>query len=141
MSQDGRRTPLWQQCVNGVDRIIAPPLEAVFRHEAFGLAVALSKRAGSDFKARSERLSRRGLHALNIPAASDINQLLDEIAYVERQLRVLTKAVDDAGRPTRRAGAGTPTRGRRDPAVTTSPPGADPVTEATAPTGSAHEKG
>ena len=141
MSQDGRRTPLWQRWVNGVDRIVAPPLEGVFRHEAFGLAAALSKRAGSDFKARTERLSRRGLHALNIPAASDINRLLAEIAYVERQLRVLTKTVDDAGRPARRARAETPARGRRDRAVTASPPAADPVADTTAPTGSAREKG
>lgn len=103
MPQDRRRTPLWQRCVNGVDRMIAPPLEAVFRHEAFGLAATLSKRAGSDVKARTEQLSRRGLHALNLPAASDINRLLAEIAHTERQLRILTKTVQDAGRPARRA--------------------------------------
>ena len=108
MSQDGRRTPIWQQWVNGVDRMIAPPLEAMFRHEAFGLAAALSKRAGSDFIARTEKLSRRGLHTLNLPAASDINRLLQEIAYVERQLRVLAKTVDDAGRPAPQAGGETP---------------------------------
>lgn len=139
MSQDGRRTPLWQQCVNGVDRMIAPPLEAVFRHEAFGLAAALSKRAGSGFKARAERVSRRGLHALNIPAASDINRLLDEIAYVERQLRILTKTVDDAGRSARRAGAETSARGHRDRAATASRPAADPVADGTAPAGSGRE--
>ena len=141
MSQDGRRTPLWQRWVNGVDRIVAPPLEGVFRHEAFGLAATLSKRAGSDFKARAEQLSRRGLHALNLPAASDINRLLAEIAHTERQLRILTKTVEDAGRPARRAGEQTAARGRRDRAVTASPPAADPVADATAPTGSAHETG
>jgi hypothetical protein len=130
--------------VNGVDRIIAPPLEGVFRHEAFGLAATLSKRAGSDVKARAERLSRRGLHALNLPAASDINRLLAEIAHTERQLRILTKTVEDAGRPARRAGEQTAARGHRghrDQAVTASPPAADPVADATAPTCSAHEKG
>jgi hypothetical protein len=113
MSQDGRRTPLWLQCVNGADRMIAPPLEAMVRHEAFGLAVALSKRAGSGFRARSEKLSRRGLHILNLPAASDINRLLQEIAYVERQLRILAKTVDDAGRPAQRAGAEIQASGHR----------------------------
>jgi hypothetical protein len=103
MPQDGRRTPIWQQWVNGVDRMIAPPLEAMFRHEVFGLAAALSKRAGSDFMTRSEKLSRRGLHTLNLPAASDVNRLLQEIAYVERQLRVLAKTVDDTGRSARPA--------------------------------------
>jgi hypothetical protein len=141
MSQGGRRTPLWQRGLNGVDRIIAPPLEGMFRHEAFGLAAALSKRAGSDFKTRAERLSRRGLHALNIPAASDINRLLNEIAYVERQLRILTKAVDDTGRPARRASAGTPARDHHARAATASWSATDPIADATAPTGTAREKG
>jgi hypothetical protein len=118
MPEGQRPVPLWQRYLNGLDRIIAPPLEGVFRHEAFGLAAALSKRAGSDVKARAERLSRRGLHALNLPAASDINRLLSEIAYVERQLRILSKTVDDIERPGRRPGARTPECARRERAPT-----------------------
>ena len=60
----------------------------------------------------------------NLPAASDINRLLQEIAYVERQLRVLAKTVDDAGRPAPQAGAQTPASSPRPRAARASRPAA-----------------
>jgi len=88
--------PLWRTVVTRVDAVIAPPLETLVRHDAVGIGLAVAGRAASELKVRSQRVSRRGLHALNIPAASDVNRLLAEFAYVERQLRVLTKAVGEA---------------------------------------------
>jgi len=87
--------PLLRKVVTKVDATVAAPLEAVVRHDLFGIGLAVAGRAKSELLTRSQRISRRGLHALNIPAASDVNRLLAEFAYVERQLRVLIKAIND----------------------------------------------
>jgi hypothetical protein len=41
------------------------------------------------------------LHALNLPAGSDINRLLTQIAYVEREVRDLRKVIADETPPAR----------------------------------------
>jgi hypothetical protein len=87
--------PLMWRSVHVVDRVSGPVLKEVTRHELFGLAVTVLDRGRRGALRRTERLSRRLLHALNVPAASDVNRLLTSIAAVEHQVRTLTNEIAD----------------------------------------------
>ena len=87
--------PLWRQAVDTVDHAITPTVERVVHDETFGLVVTVLHRTRRGIGSRIERASRHVLHALNLPAGSDINRLLTQIAYVEREVRELRKLIDD----------------------------------------------
>ena len=89
--------PMWRQAVDTIDNAVA----CVVHAETFGLVVAVVHRAGRGVGSRVERASRQVLHALNLPAGSDVNRLLTQIAYVEREVRDLRKAITDEPPPAR----------------------------------------
>lgn len=89
--------PLWWRGLDRVDRVLAPAVEGVVGHEAFSLGYAVVIRGRRGIAHRAERLSRQVLHALNLPAGSDVNRLLAQIASVEREVRELGKAIEDHG--------------------------------------------
>jgi hypothetical protein len=88
--------PLWRQGVDTIDELVAPVLGDVVSHEAFGLTVAVLTRIHRTVGDRAERLSRQVLHAVNLPAGSDVTRVLLRLASVERELRELGHALDDA---------------------------------------------
>ena len=87
--------PLWQRGVEAVDKVAAPVLEGVTRHEGFGLGMNVLQQTRKAVYRRTERLSRRVLHGLNLPTASDVNRLLTQIAAVEHRVRLLDEQVDE----------------------------------------------
>jgi hypothetical protein len=91
---------LWRQAVGTLDTAITPAVERVAHDETFGLLVAVLHRTRRGAGSRIERASRHLLHALNLPAGSDVNRLLTQIASVERELRDLRKSIADHGPPT-----------------------------------------
>jgi hypothetical protein len=97
-SEQQRSTPpkplLWRS-VALAEHFAAPMLEGLTRHEVFGLAVTVLDRGRRGAARRTERISRRLLHALNVPAASDVNRLLTSIAAVEHQVRTLKNELED----------------------------------------------
>ena len=68
-------------------------LDEIVRSEAFAIASGLARRAQRDARRAVERGSRRAWHLLNLPAGSDVNRLLDEIATLQRQVRDLEKRI------------------------------------------------
>ncbi|MET8430432.1 hypothetical protein [Nocardia sp. NPDC004860] len=60
---------------------------------AIGIGLALH--ASEGVANTVERASRRLLHAFNLPAGSDINRVLTQIASLERSVRKLNNALDD----------------------------------------------
>lgn len=85
-----RSRPAWRRVIDGVEQRLAEPLEDLVRHDGVGVGLTVLSRAVSTARGVTERGSRRVLHALNIPAASDINRLLAHIAVVEREVRSLS---------------------------------------------------
>jgi hypothetical protein len=88
--------PLWRQGVDTIDRLVGPVLDEVTKHEAFGLTVALLTRVRRTLGDHSEQVSRQVLHAVNLPAGSDVTRVLLRLASVERELRELGHHLDDA---------------------------------------------
>lgn len=86
--------PLWLRGVEAVDKVAAPALEGATRHEAFGLGVTLLQRTKRAVYRRTERTSRRVLHGLNLPTASDVNRLLTQITAVENRIRTLSMRME-----------------------------------------------
>jgi len=97
------RRPSLLRAVSKVDAAVSPALGHVVQHEAVGLTVAVAVRAQRGLSARAERLSRRALHAVNLPAGSDVRRLLGQMALIEREVRDLKKAVTDADLDERRS--------------------------------------
>jgi hypothetical protein len=90
-------TPLWRRAVDTVEGALAPRLETALRSDAAALGLTVVTRANKGLQARAEGLSRHVLHALNLPAATDVHRVLGHVASVERELQSLKDAVAEHG--------------------------------------------
>ncbi|WP_156869657.1 hypothetical protein [Sporichthya polymorpha] len=90
--------PTWRRGVDAVEGALSPVAGHVVRNETFALSVAVVARTRRGLAARAERMSRQGLHLLNLPAGSDINRLLRSIASLEREVRELAKQLETPAR-------------------------------------------
>jgi hypothetical protein len=110
--------PLWKQAFDAVDRRLGPRINELARSDDVATIAALAQRGRGEFGRRLEQTSRRALHLLNLPAASDVNRLLAHIARLEREVSDLRHqladrenaeylaALSDRHRSKQRAGAG-----------------------------------
>ena len=86
-----RSDPLWKQAFDRLDRTLGERINEVARSEETATVVALVRRGQREFQRRAEQASRRSLHLFNLPAGSDVNRLLTQIAHLEREVRDLRK--------------------------------------------------
>ena len=87
--------PAWKQIFDAVDKRIGPRINEFARSEEFSTMAAANKRGQVALSRRLERVSRRVLHVMNLPAGSDVNRLLTHIAQLEREVRNLRKDITD----------------------------------------------
>lgn len=88
--------PWWQRAVVGVQQRANPLLRrAVDQPDVAGL-IGLAQSLRQEVQRVAEAPTRRLLHTANLPAASDVNRLLVQIASLEREVRELRKRVEDA---------------------------------------------
>src|SRR3954447_1981553 len=64
--------PIWRRAFDTVERGVGVPLEALVRTERFFDAVTVTTKARSALRGELERASRRALHLVNIPTATDV---------------------------------------------------------------------
>jgi hypothetical protein len=81
--------PLWRRAFDGVDRRIAGPVEAAARSDAFGDVLTLAIRLQRRVERGVEKRTRRALHLVNLPTASDVRRLQEQVAALRRELREL----------------------------------------------------
>jgi polyhydroxyalkanoate synthesis regulator phasin len=81
--------PLWRQAFDAVDRRIAGPVEGAARSDLFGDLLALGLRAERRLQRELERRTRRALHFANLPTATDVRRLSEQVAELRRELREL----------------------------------------------------
>jgi hypothetical protein len=110
--------PIWRSAYDVVERAVGPPIDRLLRSESFAVAVGLAQTVQRDVIRRTERISRRAWHMVNLPAGSDVNRLLTQMGSVERQVRELEKRLEDAtdgssGEVTRSGPPGRPNGGPR----------------------------
>jgi hypothetical protein len=88
--------PLWLELVQRLERTIGTPLEAALRSDAYFDWVAQLNRTQARLSAHAENLAEQWLHAFNLPAATDIRRLREQLSRVERELIAIGKAVADS---------------------------------------------
>jgi hypothetical protein len=83
--------PLWRKTFDGVDRRIAGPVEAAARSDAFGDALTLALRLRGRAQRSVEKRTRRVLHMANLPTATDVRRLSEQVAALRREVRELER--------------------------------------------------
>jgi hypothetical protein len=96
-SQEPKRhtKPILRRGIEAVDAVAAPVLEGAVHNDAVLAAYSLITRGRTELRRRTERVSRRILHGLNVPAASDVNRVLAQLAQVENHVRALRNEMTD----------------------------------------------
>jgi len=95
-------TPLWRQVYNSWEQAVTPGLQQVTASTGFRDLMAMSMKANADLTREIERASRQWLHLWNLPAATDVRRLRQQVSSLERELLALRNELE-------RTGAGTPT--------------------------------
>jgi hypothetical protein len=81
--------PLWRRGFDAVDRRLARPVEAAARSEAFGDTLTLALRLRGRARREVERQRRRALHLVNLPTATDVRRLSEQVGALRREVREL----------------------------------------------------
>ena len=89
------KPPAWQRAVLSVQARANPLLRAAVDREDVAGGIALVQAVRSGVVRAAEAPTRRLLHLANLPAGSDVNRLLVQIAALEREVRKLRKRVED----------------------------------------------
>lgn len=87
--------PMWKQVFDAVDKRLSPTVNELAKRDDVASLIGLGLRGRAEVERTFERLSRRSLHLLNLPAGSDVNRLLEHIARVEREVRDLRHQLAD----------------------------------------------
>jgi hypothetical protein len=86
---------------DSADRLIGPASEQLVRTEAFADLIGLASRMRYMALKRTERALRQQWHVWNLPARTDVRRLSEQVASLERQVRNLTRELEDGRRPAR----------------------------------------
>jgi len=78
--------PLWRLSYDLVEKRVNPPLTGIVHNETFADVLALATRLRRMQYRLVERTTRRMLHAWNLPAATDIRRLQEQVATLQRQV-------------------------------------------------------
>jgi hypothetical protein len=112
----------WKRLFDSVDRTVGSRVNEFARSEDFATVAALGRRAQTKLGQFTERASRRVLHSFNLPAGSDMNRLLGQVALLEREVRDLRKELEQPPPPL----PGTAAPVASPPAPVASPPASRP---------------
>ena len=83
----------WREIYDEWEKAVAPGLQQFTASDGFRDFMAASAKVTSAFAAEFERASRRWLHFWNLPAATDVRKLRQQVAAVDRELKGLKNLV------------------------------------------------
>jgi hypothetical protein len=89
--------PVWRQVYDRVASEVGPRLTEMTGSDEFAEATANAAAMRRRMMRDLEQRSRRWLHMLNLPAGTDIHLLRREIGELERQVRDLSKRLEELG--------------------------------------------
>src|SRR3954452_22473417 len=87
--------PGWRRAFDAVEGRVAKPVEDAVQTDAFADVVALSFRLRRRLQREVERQTRRALHLVNLPAATDVNRLSAHLAELQQHTRALEHRLDE----------------------------------------------
>ena len=83
--------PAWKKAFDAVEKSVAPKLEQAVRTDQFADAAAALTKVQGQMQKRVEKASRDALHRANMPAATDVKRLADQMASLERRMHEIAK--------------------------------------------------
>lgn len=95
----GRVAALWRTAFDLAERQVGRPLERFVRTEAFASGLALTARAQGAVLRRVERQTRRLWHAVNLPSASDVRRVYEQLSVMDRRLQGVERRLDEPTGP------------------------------------------
>lgn len=87
--------PLWVDAVRRFERAVGVPIESAVRSDAYFDFVTQANRVRTRMTQTFEELSEQWLHLFNVPAASEVRRLREQLGRVERQLNRVAKEIAD----------------------------------------------
>ena len=96
--------PLWLRAVLRVERAIGQPVESAVRSDTYFDVISKTTRVRRKAAGTAEGVSRRCLHLLNLPAGSDIRNMRQQLARMERRLNQFSDEVSELEGPSHRFG-------------------------------------
>lgn len=111
-------TKQWREIYNEWEKAVAPGLQQFAASDGFRDFMAASAKVTSALTAEFERASRRWLHFWNLPAATDVRKLRQQVAAVDRELKGLKNLVFEVVAADA-ADSGPATNGQSKPAANT----------------------
>ena len=85
--------PLWGKAYDAVERAAGSRLEQVVQTEQFADAGGIALRLRAEVNRRIERTTRSLLHRVNLPAATDVARLREQVSDLHRTVRRLDEAL------------------------------------------------
>ena len=98
VSSNPPNTPGWRKAFDAVERRIARPVESGVRTDTFNDALTLVFRTRRELQRAIERQTRRALHTANLPTATDVKRLSEQVAALHHELRTLQRERERSGR-------------------------------------------
>lgn len=99
----GKQPPSWAELVQRFERAIGEPVESWVRSDTYFDAMTQANRARARMTRRFEHLAERWLHMFNVPAATDVRRLREQLSRLERQVERMANDLADrteaAGEP------------------------------------------
>ena len=93
------RRPLWLRAVLRLERAIGEPIETAVHSDGYFDLISTTTRVRRQVTGLAEDVSRRALHLMNLPAGSDIRQMRQQLARMERRLGQLADEVSELDEP------------------------------------------
>ena len=91
-----RPEPAWARLIREFERTIAGPVEAAVRSDEYFDLVTRLNRARTRVTKSLEGVTEEWLHMFNLPAATDLRRVREQLSRVERQLNTVAKTLNDS---------------------------------------------
>lgn len=85
----------WLELVQRWERAIGEPVESFVRSDAYFDLTTQLKRARARWTKSFEQLSEEWLHFFNVPAATDVRRLREQLSRLEREVNRMAKGIAD----------------------------------------------
>ena len=86
---------VWRTAFDLAERQVGRPLERFVRTEAFASGLALTARAQGVVRRGFERQTRHLWHVVNLPSATDVSRLLEQLSVLDRRLQGVERRLDE----------------------------------------------
>jgi hypothetical protein len=87
--------PAWLEAIRRLERAVGVPIESAVRTDQYFDLVTQANRVRARATRTFEDLSEQWLHLFNVPAASEVRRLREQLSRVERQLNRVAKDLAD----------------------------------------------